>query len=354
MKYSASNPPLKCMQTTSRCYRSTYVQQPVGVLWHCTGCNNPYIRRYVQPSDNAPDREAMLKLLGVNAYRNDWNHISHGAGLNAWIGKLADGTVAAVQSMPWNYRPWGCGSGSRGSCNSGWIQFEMCEDALTDPAYFQAAYREACELTAYLCTMYGIDPMGTVSRGGIRIPTILCHWDSYLVQMGCGHVDIYNWFNRHARDMDDVRRDVRDLMNGASAPPVKEEEEEVTQEEFRTMFMQCGPEFSKLLSASQDKFNQLAAIAVQNMQQELLDNDAADWSEDARQWAAETGLFVGGAKLPSGDSNYAWESHITREQVAVVLQRMDRRLRQDLTGELQNMEDRIVKRLTEALGGAKG
>ena len=55
--------------------------------------------------------------------------------MNAWIGKLADGSVAAVQTMPWDFRPWGCGSGSKGSCNSGWIQFEICEDALTDADY---------------------------------------------------------------------------------------------------------------------------------------------------------------------------------------------------------------------------
>jgi hypothetical protein len=43
------------------------------------------------------------------------------AGLNAWIGKLANGEVTSVQTMPWEYRPWGCGSGNAGSCNDGWI-----------------------------------------------------------------------------------------------------------------------------------------------------------------------------------------------------------------------------------------
>ena len=49
------------------------------------------------------------------------NHIDREMGVNAWIGKLADGTVTTVQALPWNYRPWGCASGSKGSCNSGWI-----------------------------------------------------------------------------------------------------------------------------------------------------------------------------------------------------------------------------------------
>lgn len=136
MKYSTNNQPIVCMQTQSTCYNGTTGGKPVGILWHDTGAGNPYIKRYVQPSDNDANRASLLNLLGKNAYANDWNHISHQAGLNAWVGKLADGTVATVQSMPWNYRPWGCGSGSRGSCNGSssvsnspfWIQFEICDD----------------------------------------------------------------------------------------------------------------------------------------------------------------------------------------------------------------------------------
>lgn len=125
MKYSSTNKPLECMMTQSTCYRGTKVMEVKGVLWHSTGANNPHLKRYVQPDDNAPNRQEMLKKLGTNIYKNDWNHISVQAGLNAWIGKLADGTVTTVQTMPWNYRPWGCGSGIKGSCNNGWIQFEI-------------------------------------------------------------------------------------------------------------------------------------------------------------------------------------------------------------------------------------
>lgn len=95
------------------------------------------LKRYVQPDDKATDRDLLIKLIGKNAYENDWNHTSVQAGLNAWIGKLADGSAAAVQTMPWDYRSWGCGSGSKGSCNDGWIQFEICEDGLNDKDYFE-------------------------------------------------------------------------------------------------------------------------------------------------------------------------------------------------------------------------
>ena len=231
MKYSASNKPLVCMQTQSTCYKGTSRMTVKGVLWHSTGANNPNLKRYVQPSDVRPSADTYskadwLKVLGTNQYKNDWNHIDHQAGLNCWIGKLADGTVTTVQTMPWDYRPWGCGSGSKGSCNSGWIQFEICEDGLTDKAYFDKIYKEACEITAYLCDMYGIDPKGTVTHNGVKVPTILCHQDSYRLGLGGNHADVLHWFPKHGKSMDDVRNDVAALMKGGSSviTPVKPED----------------------------------------------------------------------------------------------------------------------------------
>jgi hypothetical protein len=188
-----------------------------GILWHSTGANNPTLKRYVQPSDNAPDKAEWLELLGKNKYNNDWNHIEHQAGLNCWIGKLADGTVTTVQTMPWNYRPWGCGSGAKGSCNNGWIQFEICEDGLTDKDYFDKAYQEACEITAYLCDMFNINPKGTVTVNGVQVPTILCHADAHKLGLGSNHGDVNHWFPKHGKSMATAREDVAKLLaNSAS------------------------------------------------------------------------------------------------------------------------------------------
>ena len=219
MKYSEKNKPTVCMMTQSTCYRQTKRMKVQGVLWHSTGANNPNLKRYVQPDDNAADRDLMLKLIGKNAYGNDWNHSSVQAGLNAWIGKLADGTVTAVQTMPWDYRPWGCGSGSKGSCNNGWIQFEICEDGLNDAEYFSKVYKEACELTAYLCRMYGIDPKGSVKVNGVTVPTILCHADSHKLGLGSNHGDVLHWFPKFGKSMATVRADVISLI-GADVVPV--------------------------------------------------------------------------------------------------------------------------------------
>lgn len=221
MKYSDSNPPLVCMQTQSTCYKGTTTMTVKGVLWHSTGANNPTLKRYVQPSDNDPNRATLLNLLGTNPNKNDWNHIDRDAGLNCWIGKLADGTVTTVQTMPWNYRPWGCGSGNKGSCNTGWVQFEICEDGLNDPEYFSKVYQEACEITAYLCKMFNIDPNGTVTVNGVKIPTILCHQDSYKLGFGSNHGDVLHWFPKFGKTMANVRADVAALMAAKTPESVK-------------------------------------------------------------------------------------------------------------------------------------
>ena len=233
MKYSSSNKPLVCMQTNSTCYKGTSTMTVKGILWHSTGANNPNLKRYVQPSDNAKDRDEWLKLLGKNSYGNDWNHITHQAGLNCWIGKLADGTVTTVQTMPWNYKPWGCGSGSKGSCNNGWIQFEICEDGLTDKTYFDKVYKEACEITAYLCDMYNIDPMGTVTVNGVKVPTILCHADSHKLGLGSNHGDVNHWFPKHGKSMETARADVKALLGGKTTSQITPVEPEQPKEMYR-------------------------------------------------------------------------------------------------------------------------
>ncbi len=213
MKYNSNNKPLVCMMKNSTCYKNTKKMTVKGVLWHSTGANNPNLKRYVQPYETDANYKELIKLIGKNTNGNDWNHIKIQVGLNGWIGKLADGTVASIQAMPWDYQPWGCGSGKNGSCNAGWIQFEICEDGLADKTYFNAVYKEACELTAYLCDMYNLDPYGTTTVAGVKVPVILCHADSYKLGLGSNHGDVLHWFKKHGKTMDDVRKDVAALMN---------------------------------------------------------------------------------------------------------------------------------------------
>ena len=207
----------ECIMYDSTCYRRTGKMNPVGILWHDTGVNNTSIKRYVQPSISDSNYNKLLNLIGKNQYSNDWNSVEHDVGVNAWIGKLADGSVATVQTLPWDYRPWGCGSGKYGSLNNGWIQFEICEDDKNNSTYFNSVYKEALKLTVYLCKKFNINPKGTVNYNGIKVPTIVCHWDSYKLGAGSGHYDVYDWFPKFGKcknlTMEDVRNDVENILN---------------------------------------------------------------------------------------------------------------------------------------------
>lgn len=237
MKYTAAHPPMQCFMTQSRWHKCTGKTTVKGVLWHSTGANNPNLKRYVQPDENAPNRAELLALLGVNKNGNDWNRegtwvdgewVKQVAGVHAWIGKLVNGEVTSVQVDDWDRHCWGCGPGSKGSCNDGWIQFEICEDGLNDPVYFNKVYQEAVELTAYLCKLYNLDPLGTVTYCGVKAPVILCHQDSYRIGLGGDHSDVYHWFDRYGKTMDDVRADVARVMEN-------KEEKDLTEKEVRAV-----------------------------------------------------------------------------------------------------------------------
>lgn len=227
---------IKLYQKQSSWYNGTTTGVPVGICFHDTGCNNNTLKRYVQPNDDDANRAEMLAKIGTNYNKNDWNHKAVSAGVNAWIGLLADGSIATVQAGPWNYRPWGVGSGSNGSLNGDkrdpktpfWIQFEICEDDRKSKAYFEKAYNEAIGLSAYLCKMYGFDPHGTVSYKGKTVPVITCHRESAALGLGSGHSDVLDWFPLYGKSMDDVRNDIAAAMGSVAEIKPEEPEKPVT------------------------------------------------------------------------------------------------------------------------------
>ena len=198
---------LNCILTENDCCKTSRTIRPQGVMVHSTGANNPALRRYVQPVPSTPNREGLLSALGENRNGNHWNRPGLDVCVHGFVGRLADGSVAAVQTLPWAHRGWHAGTGTSGrSANDTHISFEMCEDDLTDPAYFRQAYRTAVELTAMLCREYGLDPLAD----GV----VICHQDGYRRGVASNHGDVYNWFPRFGFDMGDFRGDVAKAMDG--------------------------------------------------------------------------------------------------------------------------------------------
>ena len=205
---------LTCIFTENRCYKTGASIKPKGVMVHSTGANNPNLRRYVQPVSTTPDRAGLLARLGTNPNGNHWNRAGLNVCVHGFIGKLADGSVAAVQTLPWNRRGWHAGDGSSGrSANDTHISFEICEDGLDDPDYFAQAYREAVELTALLCREYDLDPLAD----GV----VICHQEGYRQGIASNHGDVLHWFPRFGKSMDDFRAEVAaELGRRPEAPAV--------------------------------------------------------------------------------------------------------------------------------------
>ena len=191
--------------TQNECYISGRAFTPKGIMVHSTGAPNPNLKRYVGPDDGR---------LGKNQYNNHWNQARpEGRQIccHAFIGKLADGSVATYQTLPWTMRGWHGAKGPKGSVNDTHLGFEICEDGLTDKAYFKAAFREAVELCAYLCKMFHLDPMGD----GV----IIGHYEGYKRGIASNHGDPANWFPKHGESMDTFRAAVSKALGGKEPAP---------------------------------------------------------------------------------------------------------------------------------------
>lgn len=211
---------IKCYMPNSTWFKGAGTHTPKGIVFHSTGCNNPNLWRWVQPADDAPDREQLINVIGYNKYKTDWEHIYREAGVNAWIGKLKDGSIATVQAGPWDKIAWGVGSPGIKTLNESHIQFEICEDDLSDEKYFRAVYKEAIELCAYLCIMYNLDPLGTMDFHGKQIPVITDHRESHTLGVGGNHGDIRHWATKYMSSdyLNTIRKDIYNEMHKNDKP----------------------------------------------------------------------------------------------------------------------------------------
>lgn len=192
--------------TKNDCYKKAQKMTPAGIVVHSTGANNPYLKRYV----DAPDE------VGVNAYGNHWNNPASVMGrsvcVHSFIGYDKNKVVKVANILPYNYCCWGVGSGSKGSYNysPAYIQFEMCEDGLTDKAYMEAVYKVAVEYCVYLCKKFNLS-----------VNNIVSHKEAHALGYGSNHGDPNNWWDRYGRTMNDFRAAVKAGLEKDNAADVK-------------------------------------------------------------------------------------------------------------------------------------
>jgi hypothetical protein len=190
--------------TKNHCYKVGKKLTPKGIVVHSTGANNPNLKRYVD----------CVAECGVNQYGNHWNTYHPGGRqvcVHSFIGYDKNKAVSVANILPYNIACWGCGSGRNGSFNDSHIQFEICEDDLTNSAYFNAVWACAVEYCAILCKQYNLDPTGE--------NVIVGHCEAYKAGYASNHGDPVHWFKRHGKTMDDFRKAVKAKMGaGTSAP----------------------------------------------------------------------------------------------------------------------------------------
>ena len=177
--------------TKNPCYKKAAPLTPKGIVVHSTGANNPNLKRYVDSPASC----------GLNINRNHWNNEGMNVCVHAFIGYDAKGNVSVANILPYNYKCWGVGSGKNGSFNNSHIQFEICEDGLTDSKYFNKVWKVAVEYAAYLCEKFGLNPMGK--------NVIVGHYEAHKLGYGSNHADPGHWFSKHGKTMDDFRKAVK-------------------------------------------------------------------------------------------------------------------------------------------------
>lgn len=187
---------IKAYAVNNLCYLTAQIMTPQGIVVHSTGANNPYLKRYV----DAPSE------VGANQYGNHWNVAEPGGRkvcVHAFIGYDINKKIRVAEILPLNICCWGVGKGKNGSYNTNpaYIQFEICEDKLTDKAYYKKAFAVAAEYCAELCRNYGID-----------VDRIVGHSEAYRMGYGSNHSDPEHWMKNFGETMDDFRKQVSEIL----------------------------------------------------------------------------------------------------------------------------------------------
>lgn len=259
--------------TSNRAYKEGRVINPNGGLNHSVGCAQP-------------KADVIYNLM--NSSSVNW-------GVNAILGDFHTGEGRIIVTMPLNGRPWGCGQGSKGSWNNSRIQWEICEpaghtyaggsminyDVSANQAYFDRMWKMLVAWNVYL-----------IDKFGYKVSGISDHSEAYVAGYGSNHGDMNQWLPKHGKSMSALRDEVQAILNNTNS--VKEDDS----------------------MARNDMDVQRFAELMLEYRATLQDNDASDYSEQAREWARNTGLIAGGSTT---DFNGMWQDFLTREQLVTIL-----------------------------------
>lgn len=169
----------------NQCYKVGKKIKPDKIVIHAVACSQP-------------DRQKFVK---------SWNVYNPNGRQVCVHGFIDDKGV--TQTLPFDVRAWGCGSGSKGSFNDSALHFELCESGqyvngkLTNynpeehKKYFFSTYNNAVEYIAELCEKYAI-----------KVDKIYSHKEAHALGYASNHGDPDHVWKHHKVTMDTFRTDV--------------------------------------------------------------------------------------------------------------------------------------------------
>lgn len=193
---------VECHLTQNDIYKQNRTIVPKGIVVHSTGCNQTWLGRFVQPSEDNPNRDELITLLGKNYNENSWNRPGVDKLVHFMLGyDDKETSIHVIETAPCTMRIGGVAGGVNGSYNDTHIQFEMLEDSLDNEEYFNAMTKTAIRLCAELCVKYNIS-----------VSDICSHKECAERGYGSYHGDPENWLTRYGKDMDWFRSEVNKFI----------------------------------------------------------------------------------------------------------------------------------------------
>lgn len=333
--------------TENGAYTSGRTITPQGAVNHSVGCAQP-------------NADVFHKLM---------NKTSCGWGVNAILGDFHKGEGKIILALKYNSRPWGCGAGSKGSWNNTKVQWEICEpaghtyaggtminyDIAKNQQFFNRMWKMVVAWNVYM-----------VKKFGYPVSGISDHAESYRAGYGSNHSDVGQWWPKHGKSMDALRKEVQAILSNSDGvissdvvkivnyqakviaddglncriePVVKPGNIimtyptgtvlNISKEQSGWGFTGAGwvsltyvEKITENIGTEDDNMD-LAKFKefYSQMRKELQDNDSSAYSKEAREWATNNGLIAGNGTQINGEPNYMWADILTREQFVTVLYR---------------------------------
>ena len=229
-------------------YTSNKKITPIGCVNHSLGVAQPSVDRIFE---------------GMNNPSSGW-------GVHAILGDFDKGEGRILITLPWTTRPWGCGSGSKGSYNATHIQWEICEpaghkynggtmigyDAKKNEAYFNRMWKLLVAWNVYCAIKFDYS-----------VDSICCHSEAHAKGYASNHADVMHWFPKHGKSMDMLRAEVSAILKG-STEPAKLQAKDLKGMTEADVVMRVGPLFT-------DNQNESGILASVSLAQFILESGYA-------------------------------------------------------------------------------